>query len=683
MNKHIRFLSSSVFMFLILLATASAADTTAPTGSISINNNAVYTNSLKVTLNLSATDSSGLSRMQFSNNSVIWSTPEAYATTKSWVLTSGLGTKKAYVKFKDNSGNWSKAYSDAIILDTTAPTGKILINNNAGKTFPIRVTLNLSAADIGSGVAGMKFSNNNSTWSAPEPYTAVKAWALTSGFGSKTVYVKYKDNAGNWSNAYFGSIYLSNQAPQIGNILPVSGGSGAGQSAVFTTTFSDANGWQDIKEAYFLINTAINGANCFYGYYDRNSNKFYLRNDTNTIWLGGYLPGSAKIIENSYAALDCSKAAVSGLAETLTLKWAITFKAASIGAKKAYLSVKDNANASSGWAQKGTWDIKASNKPPQITSILPDNNSVFLAGAKINIQTNASDPDNDPLQYQFSIGGTVKQTWSSANTYIWQTSSADKGAVSITCEVKDSNSNLTSKTISIRILDPTTQEILKKVADNYAKISDFSADMTLSSTLDAKPFGATDYCRYYFQAPNKEKTETFNDSTRKVKTEIVIVDKSTMYFIDPVNKNKEQVDLLSDTGVSSDQFNQMDIYYNLDNFLKNHDVTRDDFKTDFNNMIVVINAAPKIKNDLYSRIEIYVDYAKGLIVKMLHYKNDELPQILEALGSRKMANGAWVVNKVRKNPNFTAGNLMVTLVYENIKINSGLSDVIFDPTKQY
>jgi len=530
----------------MLLATASAADTTAPTGSISINNNAVYTNSLKVTLNLSAADSSGLSRMQFSNNSVIWSTPEAYATTKSWVLTSGLGTKKAYVKFKDNSGNWSKAYSDSIILDTTAPIGKILINNNAGKTFSIWVTLNLSAVDIGSGVAEMKFSNNNYTWSAPEPYTAVKAWALTSGIGSKTVYVKYKDNAGNWSNAYFGSIYLSNQAPQ-----------------------------------------------------------------------------------------------------------------------------------------KGIWNIKAGNKPPQITSILPDNNSVFLAGARINIQTNASDPDNDPLQYQFSIGGTVKQPWSSSNACIWQTSSADKGAVSITYEVKDSNSKLTSKTISIRILDPTIQEVLKKVADNYAKISDFSADMILSSTLDAKPFGATDYCRYYFQAPNKEKTETFNDSTRKVKTEIVIVDKSTMYFIDPVNKNKEQVDLLTDTGVSSDQFSQMDIYYNLDNFLKNHDVARDNFKTDFNNMIVVINAAPKIKNDLYSRIEIYVDYAKGLIVKMLHYKNDELPQILEALGSQKMANGAWVVNKVRKNPNFTAGNLMVTLVYENIKINSGLSDVIFDPTKQY
>ncbi|MCX5698197.1 MAG: hypothetical protein NTX01_00650, partial [Candidatus Omnitrophica bacterium] len=274
-------------------------------------------------------------------------------------------------------------------------------------------------------------------------------------------------------------------------------------------------------------------------------------------------------------------------------------------------------------------------------------------------------------------------TWSSSNTYIWQTSSADKGAVSITCEVKDPSSNLTSKTISLRILDPTIQEVLAKVADNYAKIFDFSADMTLSSTLNTKPFGTTDYCHYYFQAPNKEKTESFNDATRGVKTEIVIVDNSTMYFIDPVNKNKEQVDLLSDTGVSSDQFSQMDIYYNLDNFLINHDVIIDGLKTDFNNLIIVINAAPKIKNDLYSRIEIYVDYEKGLIVKMLHYKNDELPQILEALGSQKMANGAWVVNKLRKNPNFTAGNLMVTLTYENIKINSGLSDVVFDPAQQY
>ena len=54
--------------------------------------------------------------MQFSNDGATWSSPEPYATTKSWTLEPGDGTKTVYVKFKDNVGNWSIAYSDSIIL---------------------------------------------------------------------------------------------------------------------------------------------------------------------------------------------------------------------------------------------------------------------------------------------------------------------------------------------------------------------------------------------------------------------------------------------------------------------------------------------------------------------------------------------------------------------------------------
>jgi hypothetical protein len=98
-------------------------DKTPPTGTILINNNATYTNTTSVTLNLSAQDTlSGLNQMQFSNNGTTWSTAEAYATKKAWVLTTGDGKKTVYVKFSDKAGNWSQAYSDNIILDTTKPT---------------------------------------------------------------------------------------------------------------------------------------------------------------------------------------------------------------------------------------------------------------------------------------------------------------------------------------------------------------------------------------------------------------------------------------------------------------------------------------------------------------------------------------------------------------------------------
>ena len=95
---------------------------TPPSGTVSINSGAAYTLTTAVTLSLSATDDSGtVSQMQFSNDNVTYSTPEPYATTKSWTLTSGDGPKTVYVKFKDPAGHWSNPVPDSITLDTVPP----------------------------------------------------------------------------------------------------------------------------------------------------------------------------------------------------------------------------------------------------------------------------------------------------------------------------------------------------------------------------------------------------------------------------------------------------------------------------------------------------------------------------------------------------------------------------------
>ncbi len=230
------FLIITTFLSISLFSAVPsyAADTTPPTGTIKINNNAVYTVSAAVTLNLSATDAgSSVSQMKFSNNNITWSTPEAYATTKSWTLTSGDGTKTVYVKYKDVAGNWSSTYSDSIVLDTVPPTGTIKINNGAASTTSLNVTLNLSASDSRSGMSQMQFSNDNSTWSTPEAYATTKSWTLTSGNGTKTVYAKYKDKAGNWSGAISDTINLT-----LADTTPPTGSITINNNAVYTTSTS-------------------------------------------------------------------------------------------------------------------------------------------------------------------------------------------------------------------------------------------------------------------------------------------------------------------------------------------------------------------------------------------------------------------------------------------------------------
>ena len=173
-------------------------DATAPEGSLIINGGVAYTNSQAGYLTLTASDASGIAEMRFSSNGTDWTTAEAYSTSKSYNLPVGDGTKKVYVQYKDNTGNWSSTeMSSTIILDTTAPAGTIAINNSAAYTKSTTVTLSMNATDDLSGILKMDFSNNGSTWNGEEDYAVNKVWSLDSADGNKTVYAKYKDNAGN------------------------------------------------------------------------------------------------------------------------------------------------------------------------------------------------------------------------------------------------------------------------------------------------------------------------------------------------------------------------------------------------------------------------------------------------------------------------------------------------------
>jgi len=110
-------------------------DTTPPTGTIIINSGDAVTNNPSVTLTLTCSDNVGCSQMQFSNDDITYSTPEAYGTTKSWTLSAGDGTKTVYAKFKDVVGNWSTTYSDTINLITDSYAKSLLhMNGTDGST---------------------------------------------------------------------------------------------------------------------------------------------------------------------------------------------------------------------------------------------------------------------------------------------------------------------------------------------------------------------------------------------------------------------------------------------------------------------------------------------------------------------------------------------------------------------
>lgn len=203
---------------------ASASDTivydaTAPSGSVSIDAGNTYATSSSVTLNIAGTDAtSGVYQMQVSEDSgfagAIW---ESYATTKSVTLSGLDGTKTYYIRFKDNAGNISLATSDDIVLDTAAPTGgSVSVNSAATYTNSRNVTLAISALDSTSGVYQMQVSEDpafsGASW---ETYATSKAFTLAASDGTRTIYVRFVDNAGNISGSTSDSIILDRSGPIV------------------------------------------------------------------------------------------------------------------------------------------------------------------------------------------------------------------------------------------------------------------------------------------------------------------------------------------------------------------------------------------------------------------------------------------------------------------------------------
>jgi len=219
-------------------------------GSIVINDNAEFTNIQTVTLKISALDTqSGLDSMVISNTETFAASMTETRTysesPQQWIIIPEQGIRTVYVKFVDNVGNISGVCADTIIIDMVPPAGSVVINNNDTYTPSNTVTLTLTATDLMSPVDTMVLSNYvnfsvATTYTIPDnslTYNSTTVWVLRLPVpldGTKTVYVRYYDRAGNVALPYTDAdSIIVDLSPPVGSVVIDTG-------ALFTNTFTVA-----------------------------------------------------------------------------------------------------------------------------------------------------------------------------------------------------------------------------------------------------------------------------------------------------------------------------------------------------------------------------------------------------------------------------------------------------------
>jgi hypothetical protein len=171
---------------------------------LTINEGSQFTNDADVILSLPAKPYTA--EMQVSNDGgfagAIW---QPYSTKKAWrIRTFGdqVITDVVYVKYRSVDGEVSDVRTDDIVYDPNPPEpaeGAELPSIEAGNRT---ARLDTRATDDRSGVLAMMLSNDPSFDGAQwEPYRKSRAWPFNDE-ADTTVYVRYRDGAGNVSRAF-------------------------------------------------------------------------------------------------------------------------------------------------------------------------------------------------------------------------------------------------------------------------------------------------------------------------------------------------------------------------------------------------------------------------------------------------------------------------------------------------
>jgi PKD repeat protein len=146
------------------------------------------------------------------------------------------------------------------------------------------------------------------------------------------------------------------------------------------------------------------------------------------------------------------------------------------------LVVEDDKGATGSSSQ--SFGIGEINGKPSIISLKPDSHSPMELGTIVKWTTTASDPENDPLQFLFSMDGQVMRDWSNSSIWSWIATKGRAGEHVIEVKVRDGNhagpdSSDDGKTLSFVVNNPALDSgIQRDSSDSVETLTNSSHSYT-------------------------------------------------------------------------------------------------------------------------------------------------------------------------------------------------------------
>jgi len=177
--------------------------------------------------------------------------------------------------------------------------------------------------------------------------------------------------------------------PATVSASPDAGYSAPGTLLTFTSVYSDANGWDDLDNVYFLLSPGGILTGGVYLRYEVAANRLWLRLPDDTGWEGGGAPEAPGAVRTAFATLDYGQSQVLTSADTLTVTWAFTPSYRNSGKEHGVYLRAESADGFAGWDGHGNWII---NRQP---TLLPPAaiNSTVPSGQRITLDPRYFDAD--------------------------------------------------------------------------------------------------------------------------------------------------------------------------------------------------------------------------------------------------------------------------------------------------